>query len=58
MINKDQPAEQQSTPKNHWVLWTLVSLFIVVSIGVMFAVDYNYAGAPEVSKPVPGAAEN
>jgi hypothetical protein len=58
LTNEDKFAGHKTKAKGHWVLWTLVALFIVVSIGVMFAVDYYYAGDSEVSSHAPGAADN
>jgi hypothetical protein len=57
VTNEGQLADHKTKAKGHWVLWTLVTLFIVVSIGVMFTVDY-YAGDSEVSTHAPGAAGN
>jgi hypothetical protein len=58
VTTENQPTESQSKTKSHWILWTLLALFVVVSIGVMFAVDYYYAGDPGAATSAPGAPEN
>jgi hypothetical protein len=56
--NEDQPPEDRPKTKGHWILWTLLALFVVISIGVMFAVDYYYAGDSGASTAAPGVPEN
>jgi len=54
---KSVEVEQKPKPKKkHWILWTLVVVFILASMGVMFAADYFYA--PDAKTTAPGAPEN
>jgi hypothetical protein len=39
-------------------LWTLVAVFVISAITVMFAVDNYYAGDSDASPHATGAAEN
>jgi len=36
-------------PQSHWLLWTLVALFIVLAIAGMWAIDYYYS--PDMISP-------
>lgn len=48
-MKEDQPlAVDKSKRKSHQhtVLWILVGLVVVASIGAMFAIDYFYAADP------------
>jgi hypothetical protein len=58
VTDEDQHLDHKTKAKGHWVLWTLVALFVVFSIGEMFTVDYYSAGDSEVSTHAPGAADN
>lgn len=58
MTTENPSPDSQSKTKSHWILWTLLALFVIVSIGVMFAVDYYYAGDPGAATTAPGAPEN
>jgi hypothetical protein len=58
VTTEEQSAENESKTTSHWVLWTLLALFVVVSIGVMFAADYFYAGDSGASTSPLGAPEN
>ena len=58
MTNEDQSIQYEPKTKGHWVLWTLLALFVVTSIGVMFAADYYYAGDSGATTTAPGAPEN
>jgi quinol-cytochrome oxidoreductase complex cytochrome b subunit len=41
--NPDKQTPQKPKFSRHWVLWTLLSLFIVGSITAMMLADYYYA---------------
>lgn len=42
----DKPRPKAISHK-HTLLWILVGLFVVASIGAMFAIDYFYAADPD-----------
>jgi hypothetical protein len=48
-------TESKQETHKHWILWTLVAVFIVASIGVMLGVDYYYA--PNTAKIAPNAPD-
>jgi hypothetical protein len=41
--------DNKSKPRSHVLLWSLVTVFIIISIAVMWAADYYYA--PELISP-------
>lgn len=43
MTQEDKPKQETAKPSSHWVLWTLVVLFIVGSITAMMLADYYFA---------------
>jgi len=47
--NNQDDSKPQAKPTSHWVLWTLVVVFVVGSIAVMVMADYFFA---------PGASGN
>jgi flagellar basal body-associated protein FliL len=53
---EDNPEEQKKN--KHWILWTLVAVFVIASIAVMFAVDNFYAGDSGATPQPAGTAEN
>jgi hypothetical protein len=53
----DQPPEKPKA-KRHWILWTLVALFIVLSITAMMMADFYFApGSSGTSSEPKDAAE-
>lgn len=58
MTPEEKPADQEPKANQHWILWTLVGVFIVTAIGVMFAVDYYYADDSQSTTKAPGAADD
>jgi hypothetical protein len=52
---KTQQPEEKPESNSHWILWTLICIFVVASIGIMLAADYYYA--PDTTKAA-GAAGN
>ena len=51
LSNDPKPAERES----HWILWTVVTIFIVCAIGGLWAVDYLYSPEMISEKSVPDA---
>jgi hypothetical protein len=46
--DQDLPVNQPKRKSSqHTLLWFLMGLFVVASIGAMFAIDYFYAGDSE-----------
>jgi hypothetical protein len=45
---RTQPESHRDT-KKHWILWTLLVIFVVGSIAVMMAADYLFA--PDLINP-------
>ena len=43
MTNNEDQQQSNKKPTNHWILWTLVAVFIVGAITAMVLVDYYYA---------------
>jgi hypothetical protein len=41
--------DDNKKPESHVLLWSVVTVFIIISIGVMWAADYFYA--PEMISP-------
>jgi hypothetical protein len=51
LIQKEKFAEPEPNRKSnkHWILWILLGIFVVGSIGVMVMADYLFA--PELINP-------
>ena len=43
MSDKGVDQKATTTPTRHWVLWTLVAIFVIGSIAAMMMADYRYA---------------
>ena len=53
-MNQQRKQEAKNPkPSKHWVLWTLVVLFIVGAIAAMMMADYYFAPGSGVGDPVP-----
>ena len=46
--SRSEPA-RDAKPNKHWILWTLLAIFVVGSIGLMLAADILFA--PEFHDP-------
>lgn len=49
-MKEDQPLAADKPKRKahqHTLLWVLVGVVVVASIGAMFAIDYFYAGDPD-----------
>jgi preprotein translocase subunit Sss1 len=52
---EEKPARQEPKSGKHWILWTLLCIFIFGTIGFLIAIDSYYA--PDIEKVAPQAAE-
>lgn len=43
MTDKNSSEDSEQKPKTHWVLWSVVTAFIVLAIAGMWAVDYYFS---------------
>ncbi|MGE5469861.1 MAG: hypothetical protein ACM3X0_03570 [Bacteroidota bacterium] len=48
--NRPQEPEGKEPHDRHWILWTVVVVFIIVAIAGMWSIDYFYA--PEMISPL------
>lgn len=60
MTQDEQSNDKKSNakPRKNFVLWALICIFILASMGVMFAADYYYAPDAKSSNATPGAVDD
>lgn len=39
----DDPKDSNDRPKSHWLLWLVVTVFLLVAIGGMWSIDYFFS---------------